>query len=93
MSNLQILPCPTCHGSKQMWIDWSPENGPIKAPCTVCNESGYHPDTIDKLARILSNKRIPGQWENWQKEWKEAYRRDVVAILDALPLTSTDLVV
>ena len=68
MSDLQIPPCPTCHGSRR-WptrliegqecvchlghgeqdcpahVDWD--------VCLDCNGSGYHPDTINKVAYAI----------------------------------------
>ena len=99
MSDLQIPPCPTCSGEgsnpKRVYCtDWDEtvdrfthtcaDGAHQSVACSTCNGSGYHPDTIKRLSLILAKKRAPGLWENWQEEWKDSYRHDVIAVLDAL---------
>ncbi len=53
MSDLQIPPCPTCHGEGIGGCGhpkWEHNNCP---PCPDCNGSGHHPDTIKLLTSIL----------------------------------------
>ena len=86
MSDLQIPPCPTCHG------DWEPVvpdvEGREKPKCPDCFQ-GYHPDTIERLGEIIDN-------EGWTCEAHEPHGFGecsncvgpqtslVVAVLDSL---------